>query len=269
MHQHLLLSRSSWLDNESGRTKGDGPLRLGHKVNWLEIEGGSLAFGARQALDDVDLAVGPGVTALLGRNGAGKTTLCRVCSGDLDLDKGQVRLGGVPSPRADLAKLGWLPQSLLFPGSMRVIEAVRYAAWLKGATVEVAYDRADYWLDRVDLGDRRDARCRELSGGMERRLGLAAALAGDPVGLILDEPSSGLDPLQRGHLHDLVRQLSADRGVVLSTHLLEDVASVADHVVVLELGRIVFTGDVEELGGGSRGADALRAGLVRVLQEAA
>ena len=146
MHQHLLLSRSSWLDNESGRTKGDGPLRLGHKVNWLEIEGGSLAFGARQALDDVDLAVGPGVTALLGRNGAGKTTLCRVCSGDLDLDKGQVRLGGVPSPRADLAKLGWLPQSLLFPGSMRVIEAVRYAAWLKGATVEAAYDRADYWL---------------------------------------------------------------------------------------------------------------------------
>ena len=104
---------------------------------------------------------------------------------------------------------------------------------------------------------------------MERRLGLAAALAGDPVGLILDEPSSGLDPLQRGHLHDLVRQLSADRGVVLSTHLLEDVASVADHVVVLELGRIVFTGDVEELGGGSRGADALRTGLVRVLQEAA
>lgn len=242
---------------------------------WLEIRGGSLRLGGRQVLSQIDLSVGPGVTVLLGRNGAGKTTLCRVCSGDLALDDGHVALAGgslagaAAGGRSELARLGWLPQSLRFPGSMRVVEAVRYAAWLKGATPSEAATQANRLVRQVDLEERSETRCRELSGGMERRLGLAAALAGDPAAVILDEPSAGLDPVQRDHLHSLIRQIAAERGVLLSTHLLEDVASVGDHVVVMETGRLIYSATVEDLGSGSRGPEELRTGLLRVLREAA
>lgn len=152
---------------------------------------------------------------------------------------------------------------------MRVIEAIRYAAWLKGASTTEASIQAERLVGEVGLADRRLARCRELSGGMERRLGLAAALVGDPVGVILDEPSSGLDPLQRDHLHSLIRDIAGTRGVLLSTHLLEDVASVGDHVFVIDAGRIVFSGSVADLGNGRWDEQALRAGLLTILRAAA
>ncbi|MFN8098248.1 MAG: ATP-binding cassette domain-containing protein [Dermatophilaceae bacterium] len=246
------------------------PLAL--TISWLELEHIGVAFGTRPALRDVTVSLGPGVTALLGRNGAGKTTLCRVVAGHLHPDTGVVRLGhGIHGPRssqAELSALGWLPQSLKFPGSMRVWEAVRYAAWLKGLSSAEATARAQHVLREVDLEDRVSTRCRELSGGMERRLGLATALAADPPGLILDEPSAGLDPLQRDQLHGLIRGLSGARGILLSTHLLEDVAGVAESVVVLDEGHVLFAGSVDDLGGGQHTADALRAGLLHLLGSA-
>ncbi len=220
----------------------------------IEVRGLTVRFGRRSALDGLDLDVAAGVNALLGPNGAGKTTLLRVLATVARPSSGRVRLSGAdPDDDAQLRdvrrRLGYLPQAFGYYRNFTVREFVEYVAWLKEvppARVSAAVDRA---VDMVDLGSRADDRLKTLSGGMLRRAGIAQAVVNDPELLLLDEPTIGLDPQQRVGFRDLLRELGSSACVLLSTHLVEDVAATAHTVTVMGDGRRVWTGTPGELAG--------------------
>lgn len=218
----------------------------------VQVDGLVVAYRKKQVLDGLDLTLAPGVHGLLGPNGAGKTTLVRVLATVLTADAGSVRLLGrdVQDRRGRIEvrrRLGYLPQQLgYFPG-FTVREFIEYMAWLKevpAARVPAAVDQA---LGRVDLADRAGSRMRTLSGGMLRRAGIAQAIVNTPELLLLDEPTAGLDPEQRVGFRTLLRELGQDATVLVSTHLVEDVASACTGVVLLDEGQVRWTGTADEL----------------------
>jgi ABC-2 type transport system ATP-binding protein len=204
-----------------------------------------------EVLRGVNVNLGPGVTALVGRNGAGKTTLIRVLTGSLVPSSGSVvRDGGNIFASDDLmsrhhSQLGWLPQEPGGPPRMRVQSLVGYAAWLKRIPACDRPEAVDVALAHTDLVDLRRERLGRLSGGQRRRASLAAAIVGGPEVLVLDEPTNGLDPVQRAQFLHSVRTLARDRIVLVATHLLEDVALVADRWFALDSGRLVANGEVD------------------------
>ncbi|MFE9041680.1 ABC transporter ATP-binding protein [Streptomyces sp. NPDC007818] len=204
------------------------------------------------ALDGVDLRLSPGVLGLLGPNGAGKTSLVRVLATVAAPSAGRVELLGrdVGDPRGRTGvrrRLGYLPQEFGHYPAFTVREFVAYVAWLKempADRVPAAVERA---VARVGLTDRIDARLRTLSGGMVRRAGIAQAIVNEPDLLLLDEPTAGLDPEQRVEFRALLRELGTESTVVVSTHLVEDVAAACTEVALLEAGRLAFRGTTDEL----------------------
>ena len=205
------------------------------------------------ALDAVDLSFRPGITGLLGPNGAGKTTLLRIAATVLASDAGGVRLlGREPgTPEALVAirrRLGYLPQEMGFPRAFTGFGFVDYMAVLKEWTARgPRHDEVRRVLDLVDLGDVATKRVRALSGGQRRRLALAQALLGSPDLLLLDEPTTGVDPEQRVSLRQVLSRAGERSTVLLSTHQTEDVAALCDRVVVLDQGRVRFDGAVLDL----------------------
>jgi ABC-type multidrug transport system ATPase subunit len=216
-------------------------------------------YGSRNALDGVDLDLGPGVTGLLGRNGAGKTTLLRCLATDLDASAGRMRVLGrdpdVAAERTEIRRrLGYLPQSPEFYPHFTAFGLLDYMAVLKELGGRRArHDEIRRGLERVGLTDRRHTRVRRLSGGMRQRLALAAAMLGDPELLLLDEPTIGLDPEQRILFRNLVSELAVRSTVVLSTHQIEDVSALCQRVVCLDRGRVVFDGTPQTLISRARG----------------
>jgi len=218
----------------------------------VEVRDLTVRFGRRTALDGLDLEVGAGVNALLGPNGAGKTTLLRVLATVARPTSGEVRVCGADGNdasqlRALRRRLGYLPQTFGYYRNFTVREFVEYMAWLKevpSTRVPSAVERA---VDMVDLGDRADDRLKTLSGGMLRRAGIAQAVVNDPELLLLDEPTVGLDPEQRVGFRDLLRELGSSACVLLSTHLVEDVAATAHTVTVVREGRRVWSGTPGDL----------------------
>ena len=219
----------------------------------IELADVTKTYGSVRALDSVDLELAHGITGLLGPNGAGKTTLMRILATLLRPSAGEVRVEGLdPSkPRDRIAlrrRLGYLPQDLGLYPRFTVFEFVDYVAILKQLD-----DRADRHrrvraaLAAVGLEDAARRRIKTLSGGMARRVGIAQALVADPDLLVLDEPTAGLDPQQRARFRELLASLGEGRQVVLSTHLVEDVAAICTSVVVLWGGRVAFHGTPQEL----------------------
>ena len=208
--------------------------------------------GRHVAVDGLDLALGTGVHGLLGPNGAGKTTLIRALATVLKPAGGRLALlGESVDGRADLRRvrrgLGYLPQQFGFYPRFTVREFVEYMAWLKEmpkAAVPGAVQRA---IDRVGLAAKAGARMKTLSGGMLRRAGIAQAIVNDPAVLLLDEPTVGLDPEQRLEFRELLRDLGVDSCVVVSTHLVEDVATACTDVVLINEGRLVYQGTTDDL----------------------
>lgn len=207
------------------------------------------------ALDGVDLDFAPGVHGLLGPNGAGKTSLIRVVSTATAPTSGRIELlGSEVGAEADhrsratvRRRLGYLPQEFGYYPGFTVREFVAYVAWLKemdGALIAGAVERA---VERVGLTDRIDARMKTLSGGMVRRVGIAQAIVNEPDLLLLDEPTAGLDPEQRVEFRTLMRELGEQATVILSTHLVEDVATACADVTLVEAGRIAYRGTTAEL----------------------
>ena len=210
--------------------------------------------GRRMAVNGVDLALGAGVHGLLGPNGAGKTTLIRALATVLRPAGGALDLLGGGDLREVRRKLGYLPQDFGFYRRFTVREFVEYMAWLKEmpkAEVPGAVQRA---IERVGLTDRADAKLKTLSGGMVRRAGIAQAIVNDPAILLFDEPTAGLDPAQRMQFRQLLRELG-DACVVVSTHLVEDVAAACTDVVLLDEGRVVFQGTTADLQAAGTDAD--------------
>ena len=219
----------------------------------VEVTTLTKSYGARRAVDALDLAVGPGVVGLLGPNGAGKTTLLRMLATVLAPDAGTISLLGgdpaVPAQRLEIRRrLGYLPQSPALYPSFTPMELVDYVAVLKEHTDRAWRRReAARVLEAVGLADRMHQKIKSLSGGMRQRVALAAALLGDPELLVLDEPATGLDPEQRLELRALL-SASARRGtVLLSTHNTPEVAALCQRVVVMRTGRVLFHGTPAEL----------------------
>ena len=216
-------------------------------------------FGATRALAGVDLDLKPGVTGLLGPNGAGKTTLLRLLATALPPSQGQVRVLGldpeVPAERTGIRRqLGYQPQEAGFPRGFTAFAFVDYIALLKEWTQPAArHAEVRRVLDLVGLSDLGAKRIRAMSGGQRRRVALAQALLGSPPVLILDEPTTGVDPEQRVVLRTVLAEIARTSVVVLSTHQTEDVAALCERVIVLDRGRVRYDGPVTDLTGQAAG----------------
>ncbi len=220
------------------------PSAPGPAVSAISIQQLYKAYDGLAVVDGVDLEIAPGeFFGLLGPNGAGKTTTLRMLLGMTPIDGGQVEVLGLPMPEGERAvreRLGIVPQFDTLDPDFTVIENMRtYAAYfgLSGPTVEARIDRL---LEQVNLNDKRGARIDALSGGMKRRLTLARALINEPEVVVLDEPTTGLDPQARHHLWRQLRQLRAS-GVtlVLTTHYMEEAEELCDRIAIIDHGRII------------------------------
>jgi ABC-2 type transport system ATP-binding protein len=219
----------------------------------VRVEGVRKSYGGVAALAELDLELGPGITGLLGPNGAGKTTLIRILSTLLSPSAGQVGVNGWWTSdlrdRVEIRRrLGYLPQDLGLYPRFTVFEFVDYLALLKELEDPAErHRRVRAALAAVELEDLARRKIRTLSGGMRRRVGIAQAIVADPLLLLLDEPTTGLDPEQRMRFRQLIAGIGEQRTVVLSTHLVEDVAAVCTQVVVLWQGRVRFHGTPSQL----------------------
>lgn len=219
----------------------------------VSLTGVRKSFKGTTALDGVDLSLTPGITGLLGPNGAGKTTLLRILATVMPADAGDVRLLGfdprsVDDRRDVRRRLGYLPQELGFPRGFSAFAFVDYMAVLKEWS-EVDLRRAEVRrvLGQVDLEGLATKKIRALSGGQRRRVALAQALLGHPELLILDEPTTGLDPEQRAALRGVLAETARTSTLIISTHQTEDVAALCERVIVLDAGKVRFDGAVTEL----------------------
>jgi ABC-2 type transport system ATP-binding protein len=217
----------------------------------LEVQGIERAFGDRHALAGVDFSLPAGeIYGLLGPNGAGKTSLVRAISGRLRLDAGRVRLCGedpVNEPAAR-RRLGLVPQELALYPELTSRENLEIFARLMGVGSGDARTESARLLERIGLADRADDRVATLSGGMKRRLNVAAGVIHHPRVLLLDEPTVGVDPAAREDIHELLFELRRDGlAIVLTTHDLEQASELADRVGILIDGRLRAEGRVTDL----------------------
>ena len=198
----------------------------------------------------VTLRLGPGLVGLLGPNGAGKSSLLRVAATVTRPTSGQVLFEGADAvARPDLLRrnLGYLPQDFGVYPHLSAREFLSYLAAVKGMPARTARARIGELLDLLDLAGAGKRPLGKYSGGMLRRVGIAQALLADPCVLIVDEPTAGLDPEQRVLFRNLLADLAADRVVLLSTHIVSDVGSVATDIAVMDGGRLVLRGSPEDL----------------------
>ena len=213
------------------------------------------SYALTLAVDDVTFEVGGGeVFGLLGPNGAGKTTLLRLLMSILIADAGEILLDGRPLERPDGDRIGYLPEERGLYRKEKVREVLIYFGMLKGLARRAARARAEQWLDRVGLPEAAGRRVDELSKGMQQKVQIAGALLHDPDILVLDEPFSGLDPLNTVLIKDLLRDMSrAGRLVILSTHQMPMVEALCDRVAMIDRGRLVLYGDLQEIRRGQGG----------------
>lgn len=231
----------------------------------MTVQGSSVnyQYGRRHAaLRDVNFRWPSGFVALLGPNGAGKSTLLSLLVGARRMQSGTLELSRTSS-------IGYVPQLADWPGRFSVRELLMYSAWWHS----VPRKQRDEWVDLVmrqmDLSQFADHRLSALSGGYHRRTMIAQALVHQPAVLVLDEPSTGLDPRQRVQLRTLLAELARGRTVVVATHVVDDVESVADWLSVIDGGRLVFDGSMDEVrrrwGGSGVGAGTLESAYLSLV----
>ena len=226
-------------------------------VPLLTVEELTVRYGKRTIVADLDLDVGVGITALLGPNGAGKSTLLNALAQPRRRNSGTISLSGYvlgstrEAQRRYQSYLGFMPQHWQHFPSFTVMESVEYVGWLKLMKGQKLRERATWALDQVGLLDKQNDQVSKLSGGTRQRVGLAEALVNDPDVILLDEPTVGLDPAQRAAFRTALQAMKSERAVVLSTHLTDDVAAIADRVLVMADGVIHFDGTPTELAGRS------------------
>ena len=226
----------------------------------IETRGLVMQFPSTRALDALDLTVPNGVTGLVGANGAGKTTLISLVLGLLTPTAGSISVLGLdPDQRGPelRAQIGYGPERNVFPDDFRAYDFVRHLAEVKGLPRDEARSRASDSLYLVGLGEERFRPLGTMSTGQRQRVKLAQAIAADPRLIVLDEPTDGLDPVQRDEMLNIIVQVNRNFGidVVLSSHVLEEVERVCDHVVALAEGKLIAQGTMAELAGASGGIE--------------
>lgn len=219
-----------------------------------------MQFPSTRALDQLDLSIPSGITGLVGANGAGKTTLISLALGLLKPTDGSISVLGL-DPSTDgpelRAHIGYGPERNVFPDDFRAYDYVRHLAEVKGLPRDEARSRASDSLFLVGLGEERFRALGTMSTGQRQRVKLAQAIAADPRLIVLDEPTDGLDPVQRDDMLEIIVQINRGFGidVILSSHVLEEVERVCDHVVALAEGTLIAQGSMADLAGASGGVD--------------
>jgi ABC-2 type transport system ATP-binding protein len=224
----------------------------------LLLEGVSKRFAGHTAVDDLSLAVPPGtIYGILGPNGAGKSTTLRMVMNILIRDSGRISLLGADPERDQsiLRRIGFLPEERGLYRKMKVIEVIVFFAQLKGVDAATARKRATEWLDRMGLGDWRGARVETLSKGMQQKVQFITTVIHEPELLILDEPHSGLDPVNQEVLRDTILDWQRrGRTVIFSTHNMEQAEQLCEHVCIIAGGRKILDGSVRDVKRENRGS---------------
>ena len=216
----------------------------------LKISKLTKQFGNFTAVDALNVTMTNGVYGLLGVNGAGKTTFMRIICTLLQPTSGQILCNGkdIFQMGADYRKLlGYLPQEFGFYPEFTVKDYLLYIAALKGIRPAVAKNRVKNLIAKVGLSKAENQKMKKLSGGMKRRAGIAQAMLNDPPILILDEPTAGLDPNERIRFRNLISELSQERLVLLSTHIVSDVEYIANEIWLMKEGKLLHQGTAEDL----------------------
>jgi ABC-2 type transport system ATP-binding protein len=222
----------------------------------IEVEGLTKDYGTVVAVRDVSFSVGKGeVVGFLGPNGAGKSTTLRILAGFLGATSGKVRVNGHDLADASLearAQLGYMPEAAPLYPELRVREYLEFRARLKRVPRSKRAASIERALERANLKSVSETTIGHLSKGFRQRVGLADALVADPPLLILDEPTAGLDPNQVREVRALIKELAADHTVLLSTHILSEVEATCQRALVIDRGRLIAQGTLEELSRGRR-----------------
>jgi ABC-2 type transport system ATP-binding protein len=217
----------------------------------ITAQGLSKYYGEFRAIEDVSFEVRRGqVVAFLGPNGAGKSTTMRILTGVLAPDRGEARIAGlsvITDRMAVARRLGYLPENGPLYDDMTPEELLRFLGEARGLAGERLAQRVAAVRDRLDLASVMGKAIHKLSKGFRQRVGLAQALLHEPDVLILDEPTSGLDPNQIRDVRKTIRELGQNKAVLLSTHILQEVEAIADRIVFVNDGKVVFQGTVAEL----------------------
>ncbi len=210
-----------------------------------------------QALKDVSLTIGKGMFGLLGQNGAGKSTLMRTIATLQDADSGTVNFNGIDvakEPEKLRKTLGYLPQEFGVYPNVTAEELLSHIADMKGIVQKgERKDTVEALLQKVNLYDARSKKLDGYSGGMKQRFGIAQALVGNPDLIIVDEPTAGLDPMERNRFYNLLSELGEDAVVILSTHIVEDVSTLCTDMAIIGRGEVVLTGKPDEIEEALRG----------------
>jgi ABC-2 type transport system ATP-binding protein len=203
-------------------------------------------FGSVRAVDGVSFTVSQGtITGLLGRNGAGKTTTIRMITGIFMPDAGTIDWLGSQNGTPFRDRIGYLPEERGLYKQMKIVELLLFLAEIKGSRPADVRPHIDKWLERFELTDKRDAKVEELSKGNQQKVQLIATLLHDPDLIILDEPQSGLDPVNMVLVRNLLRDLKAEgKTILLSTHMMAEAEKMADEIILIHRGRVVLDGDV-------------------------
>ena len=216
----------------------------------LKIDRVSKQYKNKIAVDRLSANLHTGVTGLLGTNGAGKTTLMRMICGVLTPTGGEITYNGMPvSEERYRSVLGYLPQEFGCYPEFSGRDFLLYFAALKGITKNEAIIRGEELLETVGLAEVSRKKVRTYSGGMKQRLGIAQALLNRPQVLILDEPTAGLDPMERVRFRELIRETGKSSIVLLSTHIVSDVEHIADHILMMKDGQLLWQGEWKESDG--------------------
>ena len=216
----------------------------------LIIDRVSKQYKNKIAVDRINLTLRKGICGLLGANGAGKTTLMRMICGILTPTSGTITYDGLDVSEEEYrAVLGYLPQDFGYYPDFSGKDFLLYMAALKGLSKKNARKRTNELLELVSLTDAAKKKIKTYSGGMKQRLGIAQALLNNPQILILDEPTAGLDPKERVRFRNLIAELGKDNIVILSTHIVSDIDRIADRILMMNNGKLVFDGTREEIKG--------------------
>jgi ABC-2 type transport system ATP-binding protein len=229
----------------------------------IEVENLTKTYGDFVAIEDVSFHVPQGeVLGFLGPNGAGKTTTMRILTGYMPPTDGRATVAGFDVFHDSLEvrrRIGYLPETVPLYNEMTVAGYLDFVARLR--SVDDRWDRIDRIMDQVDIADRADDLIGKLSKGYRQRVGLAQALVHDPEVIILDEPTIGLDPKQIIEVRELIRSLSGERTVILSTHILPEVSQLCERVLIINEGHIVAEDTPEQLTARLEGAERVRVAL--------
>ena len=204
-----------------------------------------------KSLDNINLNIEHGIYGLLGENGAGKSTLMKILVTLLTPTEGIVEINGIHLERKNYElikkEIGYLPQELGLYPNLTVRESLEYVGIMSGLKKKEYEERIDYYLDMTGLTAQQRKKNKQLSGGMKRRVGLVQALLHDPGILIVDEPTTGLDPEERIRIRNLLVDFAVDRTVLFSTHVTEDLAATCDKLCILRKGKLTYDGSITEL----------------------